>query len=189
MLKFGLHTAKTAPQGSKEYLRRAESSFGFLPSLFAGLAASSAALGGYAELRARFGRSSLNAVEQEVVALATAVAHGSNVSASTHAYTARHFTAIPRACLYALLEGRKLPDPRLNVLADFARDVVRQRGRMDRGDLHVMLAAGYGLEQMLDVVMGVVLVTFESYISHMVQPPLNVELSGEHAAIGARPQH
>ena len=179
MLRFFLHTSETAPSASQDLLRRLQNSFGFVPSLFAKLAESATALAAYMDLRNKFENSSLSPVEQQVVALAVSVENGSTFCTSAHSYAARHLTAMPEEVIAALRDGRELPDPRLNVLAEFARDIVRERGRVGRGDLNVVLAAGYTMEQVLDVLLGVALKTFTNYASHIVRPPLNAEFAAE----------
>jgi len=179
MLRFFLHTSETAPPASQDLLRRLQNGFGFVPALFAKLAESATALAAYMDLRTQFERGSLSPVEQQVVALAVSVENGSTWCTSAHSYAARHVAGMPEECIAALRDGRTLPDPRLNVLAQFARDVVRERGRVGRGDLNVVLAAGYTMEQVLDVVMGVALKTFTNYASHIVRPPLDPEFAAE----------
>lgn len=179
MMRFNLHTWATAPEGSRELLRRVQSGFGFLPTLFAKLAESATALASYLDLRTHFEKCSLTPQEQQVVALAVSVENGSAFCTSAHSYAARHLAGLPEGCIEALRGGRKLPDPKLDVLAQFTREVVRERGRVDDGDLNVFLAAGYTMEQMLDVIMGVALKTFTNYASHVVRPPLNPEFAGE----------
>ena len=179
MMRFYLHTSDTAPAGSQELLRRVQSGFGFLPTLFAKLAESATALAAYLDLRTHFEQSSLGPVEQQVVALAVSVENGSTFCTSAHSFTARHIAGMSEECIDALREGRKLPDPRLDVLAEFTREVVQKRGRIDKGDLNVFLVAGYTMEQALDVVMGVALKTFTNYASHVVKPPLNEEFESE----------
>lgn len=179
MLRFFLHTSETAPPASQDLLRRVQNGFGFLPTLFAKLAESATALAAYLDLRTQFEKSSLSPIEQQVVALAVSVENGSTFCTSAHSYAARHLVGVPEECIAALRDGRRLPDARLDVLADFARDVVRERGRVSRGDLNVVLAAGYSMEQVLDIVMGVALKTFTNYASHIVRPPLNPEFAAE----------
>jgi len=179
MLRFFLHTSETAPSASQELLRRLQNSFGFLPALFAKLAESATALAAYMNLRTQFEKSSLSPVEQQVVALAVSVENGSTFCTSAHSYAARHLTGMPEEVIAALRDGRALPDPKLNVLAEFARDIVRERGRLGRGDLNVVLAAGYSMEQVLDILLGVALKTFTNYASHIVRPPLNAEFAAE----------
>jgi AhpD family alkylhydroperoxidase len=178
-MRFHLHTSYTAPPGSQELLRRLQAGFGFLPTLFAKLAESAAALAAYLDLRTHFEKCSLSPIEQQVVALATSVENGSTFCTSAHSYAARHLAGMSEETIDALRESRKLPDPKLDVLAEFTRDVVRQRGRVDDGDQNVFLAAGYTMEQMLEVIMGVALKTFTNYTSHVVQPPLNPEFAAE----------
>lgn len=179
MLRFNLHTSETAPAASQELLRRVQAGFGFLPTLFAKLAESASALAAYLDLRTHFEKCALSPVEQQVVALAVCVENGSPWCTSAHSFAARHIAGLSEAEIEALRTGASLPDPRLNVLAQFTREVVRQRGRVDDGDLNVFLAAGYTMEQVLDVIMGVALKTFTNYASHVVRPPLNPEFAGE----------
>jgi len=179
MLRFNPHTLETAPAGSLELLRRVQNGFGFLPTLFAKLAESSNALAAYLDLRAHFERCSLSPIEQQVVALAVSVENGSTFCTSAHSYAARHVAGLSEDCISALRENRQLPDMKLNVLAEFTREVVRQGGRLDTGDLNVFLAGGFTMEQALDVVLGVALKTFTNYASHIVRPSLNEEFEPE----------
>jgi AhpD family alkylhydroperoxidase len=180
MLRFNLHTAETAPAGSQDLLRRLETGFGFLPTLFAKLAESSSALAAYLDLRTHFEKCSLSPIEQQVVALAVCVENESTFCTSAHSFAARHVAGLAQADIEALRARKELPDAKLNVLAQFTREVVRQRGRVDDGDVNVFLAAGYTTEQMLDVYMGVSLKTFTNYVSHLVRPPLNPEFAAEY---------
>lgn len=180
MMRFNLHTAESAPPRSQELLRRVESGFGFLPTLFAKLAESASALAAYLDLRTHFEKCSLSPIEQQVVALATCVENESTFCTSAHSYAARHVAGMAEADIEALRTRQALPDAKLNVLAQFTREVVRQRGRVDDGDVNVFLAAGYTMEQMLDVYMGVALKTFTNYASRLVQPPLNPEFAAEY---------
>jgi len=180
MMRFNLHTSETAPPASQELLRRVQNGLGFLPTLFAKLAESAVALAAYLDLRTHFEKCSLSPVEQQVVALAVSVENGSTFCTSAHSYAARHVAGLSEDCIDALRENRQLPDPRLQVLAQFTRDVVRERGRLDNGDLNVFLAAGYSMEQALEVIMGVALKTFTNYASHIVRPPLNAEFAAEY---------
>ena len=186
MMRFNLHTSETAPPGSQELLRRVQAGFGFLPTLFAKLAESASALAAYLDLRTHFEKCALTPVEQQVVALAVCVDNESTFCTSAHSFTARHIAGMAEADIEALRDGRPLPDARLNVLAQFTREVVRQRGRVDDGDLNVFLAAGYTMEQVLDVIMGVALKTFTNYASHVVRPPLNPEFAAEYWAPARR---
>ena len=179
MLRFFLHTSETAPPASQDLLRRLQNGFGFVPTLFAKLAESATALTAYMNLRTQFEKSSLSPVEQQVVALAVSVENGSTFCTSGHSYAARHLVGMPEECIAALRDGRKLPDAKLDMLAEFARAIVRERGRISRGDLNVILAAGYSMEQVLDILLGVALKTFTNYASHIVRPPLNAEFASE----------
>jgi uncharacterized peroxidase-related enzyme len=179
MMRFQQYTPLTAPLGAQDLLRRVKSGFGFLPSLFAGLAESPGALAAYLDLRAHFEKCSLSAIEQQVVALVVSVENRSVFCVSAHSHAARHLAGMPDDVLQALRDGRPLPDPRLDVLAQFTRELVREGGRVDDGDLNVFLAAGYTMPQVLDVILGVALKTFTNCASHVVRPVLNEEFEAE----------
>lgn len=178
MLRFPLHTTDTVSPASAGLLRRIAQSLGFLPNLFAKIAESEVALAAYLDLRAHFERSSLGPLEQQVVCLAASVENDSVFCVSAHSASAR-LAGMDEETLAALRDNRELPDPRLAVLADFTRTVVRQRGAVDDGDLNILFAAGFTRSQALDVILGVALKTFSNYASQLVQAPLNAEIFPE----------
>jgi len=73
----------------------------------------------------------------------------------------------------ALRQGGAPTDPRLGPLGNFARAMVRDRGRIDAPTLHAFLAAGYSKRQALDVVMGMAFSLMANYASHLTHPPLD----------------
>ncbi len=173
------HTAETAPSASQEILRVLQKGFGFVPNLFAQISEAPQSLQAYLDLRTHFERCSLTPVEQQVVALAASVEHRSAFCVAAHSYAARTLVQMPALVLDALREGRELPDAKLNVLANFTRELVRNRGRVDAAGMHAFLAAGYLKQHVLDVVLGVTLKTFTNYASHIVNAQPNQEFESE----------
>ena len=76
MTDFKLHTAESAPEGSKPILTQAQKSLGFIPNLYAVFAESPAMLKAYTSLGEILEKtSSFNATERQVVKISQKVVH------------------------------------------------------------------------------------------------------------------
>src|SRR3546814_8163101 len=128
MSKFTLHTPESAPEAARETLTKVQKNYGFLPNLLAGLAEAPTALHGYIALSAQYDKSSLTAQEQQVVLLAASVINECGFCVAAHSFVARNKAKLDAANLQALRNGARLPDARLNALAEFTRAVVNERG-------------------------------------------------------------
>jgi uncharacterized peroxidase-related enzyme len=179
MTAFPTHTIKTAPEASRPALQQAQQALGFVPNLYANLAEAPAALNGYLSLASAYGRASLSAHERQVVLLAASVENGCEFCVAAHSLLARHVDKLDSAVVDALREGRRIADDRLEALATFARQVVRERGWVAGAPVERFLAAGYSHEQALEVVLGVALKTLSNYANHLTGTVVNDELLSE----------
>lgn len=179
MSLFPFHDADSAPDESRLLLAAAATKLGFVPSLYAGLAESPAALAGYLELSDRFAASSLDATEQQVVALAVSARHACRFCMAAHSTIARRMVGVDDAIVDALRTGSPLPDVRLQALRQFAEAVVERRGDVRGAPLDAFLAAGYAPRQVLDVILGVALKTLSNYSNHVMQTPVDAAFSAE----------
>lgn len=176
---FAFHSIATAPPQSRPLLERVTNALGFTPSLYGGLAESPTALGTYLDAAAAFGRSSLSPVEQQVVFLATSVENGCEFCVAAHSLMARKAAKVPSPVVDALRAGGRLPDERLDVLADFTRAVVRERGWVSDDAVKRFLAAGFTRAQVLEVVTGVAIKTLSNYANHIMGTPLDAPVEAE----------
>ena len=60
----------------------------------------------------------------------------------------------------------------------FARAVVRERGWVPEAERDAFIAAGYGAEQVLDVITAVAMKTLSNYANHLATTPLDVAFAG-----------
>lgn len=171
MSNFPVHTAETAPEAAAS-LERAHAKFGLVPNLMGVFAGSPAAAGAYLDIAERFEASSLNPVEQQVVAISTAFENGCEYCMAAHSTIATMVSA-PDEILAALRAGTDLPDAKLNALATLTRQMVRERGWVSEGDIAAFTSAGYTTPQVLDVILGVTLKTLSNYTNHIAQPPVD----------------
>jgi len=179
MSSFVFHTPESAPEVSRALLQGAKDTLGFVPSLYAGLAESPAALGAYFDLSDRFSASGLSPTEQQVVALAVSVANGCRFCVAAHSTIARHMVKVDSATVDALRHCQPIPDEKLQALRRFVERVVRESGRVLGPELDAFLAAGYSPRQALDVVLGVSMKTLSNYANHLLQTPVDQAFAGE----------
>ncbi|MDX2299891.1 MAG: carboxymuconolactone decarboxylase family protein [Xanthomonadaceae bacterium] len=179
MPNFTLHTPESAPEAARDTLTRVAKHYGFLPNLLGGLAEAPAALHGYIALSEQFGKCSLDAQEQQVVLLATSVINECGFCVAAHSFVARNAAKLDDANLQALRSGGKLPDARLDALAQFTRAVVNERGWVNSAVLDAFLAAGFSKAQVLEVITGVALKTLSNYANHVLETPVNAQFKAE----------
>jgi AhpD family alkylhydroperoxidase len=122
--RFPALSVETAPAAAQPLLRASGQQFGFVPAPVARGAASPILLTQVlAGLRA-FEHTSLSALEREVVALSVAHEQGCAYCIALHSALLARASESAR-WLPALRSGQPLPEPRLEALRGFAREVLR----------------------------------------------------------------
>ncbi len=158
-------------------LEKAEQAMGFVPNLYAHLSEAPAALEAYFGLSAQFDKTSLTAIERQVVLLAASIENGCEFCVAAHSMIAVKMAGVPAETVEALRAEGTPEDPRLQALATFTRAVVTQRGRVPDADLASFFSAGFGPQQVLEVVLGVAMKTLSNYANHLSGTQTNPELS------------
>jgi alkylhydroperoxidase family enzyme len=176
MTLFPSHTLETAPAEARPLLEETVQEVGFLPNLDAQLAEVPTVLQAYSWLGDQFDKTSLSAIERQVVLLAVAVEKKDEFSVAAHSHIARAIAAMDERCIRELRQGRPLSDAQLDALATFTREVVRSQGRAHDMPLAAFLGAGYNLKQALEVLLGVTLITMGAYASHLMNTTINSQL-------------
>lgn len=172
MTEFTLHTAETAPEGSKTRLANTQKAWKFIPNLHRTLAESPIALEAYDTLFGLVGKSSFTAQEQQVAYLAINVLNECEYCTSGHSVLAKMSGVAPDA-IQALRNGTPIADVRLQALRLFAETVVRERGFVGDAAVDAFLAAGFTKAQVLEVVTIVATKTISNYVNHITRTPLD----------------
>jgi uncharacterized peroxidase-related enzyme len=178
MTHFTVHTPQTAPAGSRQMLEDVKKALGFIPNLYAVFAESPAALQGALAISEAFSRSTLSPLEQQLVALAVSEANDCEFCVAAHSTFAKRVKADPML-VDAILAREPLSDARYDSLVTFTRKVVEQRGYVTDTDLEAFFQAGYTKEQVIEVVLGVGMKTFNNYVDHIAHVPLNDQFKAE----------
>lgn len=179
MTQFRFHDVASAPPDAKPLLEGAQKKMGFIPSLYAGLAESPAALKLYFDISDAFGKTSFTPVEQQVVLLAVSVENGCEFCVAAHSFIARQMVKVPSPVVDALRARTSLPDARLQSLAAFARKIVRERGWVAPADVDTFLSAGFTRAQVLETIMGVTMKTLSNYANHVLCTPTDAAFAAE----------
>jgi AhpD family alkylhydroperoxidase len=166
MTTFQSYTLDNAPEGSKAKLAEVQKSWGFLPKLHGNLAESPVALEAYDTLFALVGKSTLNAIEQQVAYQAINVFHECEYCTAGHTYLSR-MVKMDEATIAALRNGTPIPDARLQALRLFAEAVVRERGFVGDAAVDAFLAAGFTRANVLEIVTIAATKTISNYTNHI----------------------
>ena len=172
MTDFTLHTPESAPEGSKPLLENSQRSFGFIPNLHAVMAEAPSTLEAYQLLGGLFSRSTLNAVEQNVVWLTINVEHNCHYCVPAHTGIA-YMQGVAEDVINALRDNRPLPDEKLEALRQFTLSTLRNRGVVEDAEVEAFLAAGYTRANILDVVLGLSHKVLSNYVNHFADTPVD----------------
>ncbi|MEU8957363.1 carboxymuconolactone decarboxylase family protein [Streptomyces sp. NPDC048518] len=151
---FAGHTLETAPEASRQAMRKTAAAFGKVPDAVARLAGSPELLNGFLELSAAFEGSTLDPLAREVVIMTVAVRNECHVCVSLHTGKLRALGAGPEVAS-ALRAGRALDDERLDAVRVFTLEVLVAAGAVAEDRLAAFLAHGYSERNALEVVLGI----------------------------------
>lgn len=179
MTRFTAHTADSSPAESRALLEGIRRSFGFVPNLFGVFAESPAALRGGLAIYDAFSASSLTSAEQQLVMLAVSEANDCEYCVAAHSTLAKRVAKVDPALVEATRQRAPLADPKLDALVSFTRKVVEQRGLLAEAEVAAFVHAGYTKAQLIEVLLGVGMKTFNNYVDHIAHTPLNDQFKAE----------
>ncbi len=123
---------------------------GFVPNLYATFAHSATALGTYLNLQNA--KSSLTSKQREVINLVVSQVNTCEYCLSAHTAVGK-MVGFTDEQILEIRTGRATFDPKLDALAQFARDVTEHRGHVATAATEAFLAAGWTEGNVVDVVM------------------------------------
>lgn len=176
-MTFPVHTITTASPEARETLTGAQKAFGFVPNLLGTMAEAPALLKGYLALSRLFDESSLSPTERQLVLLTVSYENACAYCMAAHTVIAG-MQKVPATVVEAIRTGQPIADPRLEALRRFTTAVVVSRGWPGESQLAAFTAAGYGTQQVLEVVLGVGIKTMSNYTNHFASTPLDAAFGG-----------
>lgn len=169
-----MQTPETADPAAAKIMATAQKKFGFSPNMYGYMAVLPAVLttydSGYGAFRTKAGFSPL---EQEVVFLTISHANQCHYCTAAHSMVAQHVSGVPADVLADLRAGKTPADPKLAALSTLTKSMVENRGRPDDAALDAFLAAGYGTEHVLGIVLAISVKVLSNYTNYLAQTELD----------------
>jgi AhpD family alkylhydroperoxidase len=171
-VRYEVHTFETAPPGGGEALAALEAAVGVIPNLAARMAESPELLKGFLALRQLYASTGFSAAEIQALSLVAAYENDCAWCMAFHTAMALE-QGLEGPAVDALRAGQPPSANRLGALTEFARTMVRTRGRVGGEALESFVGAGFSKRQALDVVLGMGFSMLANYAGHLTEPALD----------------
>ena len=148
---YQIHTLDTAPARSRPALEDLKEAVGFIPNGAATMAESAALVTGFVAGRAALATGGLTELERQTAALVVAFEFSCEYCMAFHSTVAARAGA-SEADLAALRDGHRPGDPRLAVIADVTRTLMRERGRLTDDLADGIFEAGLTRSDLLEII-------------------------------------
>jgi uncharacterized peroxidase-related enzyme len=167
-------TLDVASGEAEALLSGAKARLGFLPNMYTYMANLPGVLESYLSTYDTFrATSGFSPPEQETVFLTISRVNGCTYCTAAHSMIADKKSGVPAESLAALRDGSSLPDAKLDAVARFTEAMVVSRGNPGKEAVDDFLAAGYGEQQILGVVLAIACKTFSNYVNHLAGTPVD----------------
>ena len=172
MTEFTLYTAENAPEESKPLMADSVAAFGMVPNLHAVMAEAPTLLKGYQVLHDLFQKTSFNAEELTVVWQSINVEHECHYCVPAHSAIAASMK-VDQDIVDALVNKTTLANPKLEALRETTLAMVRDRGVISDEQIEKFFAAGYGKQQLLEIIVGLSQKVMSNYTNHLADTPVD----------------
>lgn len=172
MTDFTHYTAETAKETAKPLLERSVQAFGMIPNLHAVMAEAPALLDSYQQAHRLFQETSFNAEELTVVWQTINVEHKCHYCVPAHTAIAE-MMGVDSEISAAIRTGKALSDSKLEVLRQTTLSLVRNRGILSDAELEGFFAAGYGNQQVLEIILGISQKIMSNYTNLLAKTPVD----------------
>jgi len=166
---FTYYDLDNAPEGSKPIMENAKATIGMIPNFHRVIAESPVAYQAYVTTYGLFKSNapSLTPLEQQVVMMTANFENNCEYCVPAHSFSMKR-EKIPAEIIEALREGTPLPDPKLQELHDFTKEMLDKRGHIGDERLQTFLDAGFDKRQALEVIAGLASKLISNYTNALV---------------------
>ena len=166
MNNFKIHTIETAPDDSKEILKKVSDKYGFIPNALAIMAESPAMLDSYMTMNDIFEKTSLSETERQIILMTNANKNECTYCMAAHT-TISQMAKVPDDVIESLRDNKPIKDPKLEALRKFSEIINETRGWPTKSDVDNFLAAGYNNETILNIIVGTSIKVLSNYTNHV----------------------
>ncbi|WBU89779.1 carboxymuconolactone decarboxylase family protein [Cellulophaga omnivescoria] len=172
MTTLKVHNIESAPEAAKPLLEASNKAYGMIPGLHGVLAGAPGLLKAYQELHQLFTETSFNNEELTVVWQTINVEHACHYCVPAHTGIAK-MMKVDDAIIDALRDETPLADAKLEALRTITLAITRNRGNVSKEDLEAFYAAGYGEQQVLEIILGLSQKVISNYTNHIANTPVD----------------
>ncbi|MFQ3251080.1 MAG: alkylhydroperoxidase family enzyme [Glaciecola sp.] len=172
MAEFTLYTQDNAPEKAKPLLANSVEAFGMLPNLHAVMAEAPTLLEGYQVLHDLFQKTSFNAEELTIVWQSINVEHDCHYCVPAHSGIAAGMK-VNQDIVDALVNKTPLANPKLEALRETTLAITRERGVISNEQIEKFFEAGYGKQQLLEIILGLSQKVMSNYTNHLAETPVD----------------
>ncbi|MEM6393108.1 MAG: carboxymuconolactone decarboxylase family protein [Planctomycetota bacterium] len=186
MPRFQPTTLDTAPDASKPLLEAVQSKLGRVPNIYGTMAHAPAVLKFALQGSGILGETSLSAAVREQIALTVAGANQCEYCAAAHTAIGK-MNGLDDDQTTAALRA-EADDPQAQAAVTLARQLVEREGHPTDDQIAAFKAAGYGDQQVQEIIAVVAFNIFTNYFNHVAQTDIDfpqVELPEAVGAVGA----
>ncbi|NJB81364.1 carboxymuconolactone decarboxylase family protein [Wenyingzhuangia aestuarii] len=177
MTTLKIHNLETAPEASKPFIEKSQKAYGMIPGLHGVLAGAPKIFEAYQTLHELFTETSFNEDELTVVWQTINVEHACHYCVPAHTGIAK-MMKVDDEITEALRNETPLADAKLEALRTMTLTIVRNRGHVSQEDLEAFYAAGYGEQQVLEIILGLSQKVISNYTNHIANTPVDAPFQG-----------
>lgn len=166
MTTLKVHNIETAPEGSKELLQQSLKANGMIPGLHGVLAGAPGILKAYQTIHKLFTETSFNKEELTVVWQTINVEHECHYCVPAHTAIA-NMMKVDQDITESLRNETILKDSKLEALRTLTLAITRNRGHVSKEELTAFYEAGYGEQQVLEIILGLSQKIISNYTNHI----------------------
>lgn len=171
MPDFPIHTLETAPAGAGAALNGLKNAFGFVPNIAGAMATSPVLINCLATVFQNVHGGSFTEQQIQVLLLTNAVTNACEWAVGFHTFLALQ-QGIAASDVDAIRNGGLPAEPKSAALSRLARTLIETRGRLPETDMDRFLQAGFGKEELLEVIAVVAASTITNYTGSVTRPTL-----------------
>src|SRR6202046_5136281 len=165
MEQFPVYTVDSAREASKPALRDLHAAFGIIPNIAGAMATSPVLINSLVGLFGRVHGGSFTEAQIQTLLLTNAVTNACTWTVAFHSALALK-EGLTSADVEAIRAGRSPKDGKLGALSTLARTLIDTRGRIDDQIVERVLAAGFGMDHLLEVIAVVAASTITNYTAN-----------------------
>ena len=176
MTTFSVPTRDEVSEANQAIFDNLKKNLGFVPNLYATYAYSENALGTYLALQGA--KSSLKAKEREVINLVVSQVNDCRYCQSAHTALGK-MNGFTDDQILEVRRGAASFDTKIDALAKLVKGLVEDRGKTNPQLVENFFAAGYGKENLIDVIVVIGDKIISNFLHGVTQVPIDFPLAPE----------